>query len=91
MPLSPEVMRSGREAEHSPPSSTITVKIEGTYASSPPYAYMAFTRTALLCFIVLLGQEPSRCTFRIKSKCLTVRRIDVSTWKAHLLGYCTGI
>ena len=36
MHLSPEVKRPGREAEHSPPSSTITVKIDGAYASSPP-------------------------------------------------------
>ena len=41
MPLSPEVRRPGREAEHQTPSSTITVKIDGPYTSRPTYAYMA--------------------------------------------------
>ena len=56
MPLSPEVKRPGREAEHSTPSSTITVKIDGTYTSTPTYVYMALlyrtprTKTKYVCF-----------------------------------------
>jgi len=91
MHLSPEVKRPGREAEHSPPSSTITVKIDGTYDSSSPYAYMAFTRTSLLYCIVLFGQELSGCTLPVRTKYLTVKRIGASTWIEYLLGYCTGI
>ena len=90
MHFSPDVKRPGREAEHWPPSSTITVKIVGTYASLP-YAYMAFTGISLLYCIVLLGQELSRCTFRIRTKCLTIKWIVATTWIKHLVGYCTGI
>jgi hypothetical protein len=41
VPLSPDVKRPGREAEHSTPSSTVTVKSDGTYTSTPTYACMA--------------------------------------------------
>jgi hypothetical protein len=57
MHLSPEAKRPGLEAEHSPVSSTITVKTDGTYASSPSYVCMAFTGTSVLYCSVLLGQE----------------------------------
>jgi hypothetical protein len=38
--LSPGVKRSGREAEHSPPTSA-EAKNTWIYTSSPPYAFMA--------------------------------------------------
>jgi hypothetical protein len=38
--ISPGVMRSGREADHSPPCSA-EVKNTWTYTSTPPYVFMA--------------------------------------------------
>jgi hypothetical protein len=39
--LSPEVKRSGRESDHSPPSSA-EVKNAWSYTSTPQYAFMAY-------------------------------------------------
>ena len=55
-----------------------------------PIPLVPHTPTWLYC-IVLLGQELSRCTFRIRTKCRTLKRIGASAWIEYLLRYYAGV
>jgi hypothetical protein len=60
--LSPGVKRSGREADHSPPTST-EVKKTYIYTSTPPYVFMGSTGTTLP-FITFYVQTYSETTIQ---------------------------